>query len=296
MWGIVGTGAMHSNVHGDVAINVTNGHVEAIFGAAEGATVDGNVNINVSGGTIGWIHGGGSKNPVTQTGGIIEGSTNIVISGNAAVTNHVFGGGWGGSAKYSSYVDTIKGGTNITLKDNATVGGIISGNAGELSYELDGISTIEGIKAFNVENYTGGSDLNVKEFNAIKVTSSTANFTSAFNVDTLSVDTLSAVSLTAGTDFSKLTVIEFKDLSEGQTDSLSLNSIFGDSASIVVSALQDSAEFTLMGNNGEWAVDIDGFNGDTINFTVSHQIPEPSTYAAIFGAMALAFATYRRRK
>lgn len=159
-------------------------------------------------------------------------------------------------------------------------------------------SEVLGTKAFKVENYTGGSDLKVSEFDAITVTAnSVAKFTTAFTVNQLMVDREgSSVSLAEGTDFSKLTIIETKDFSEGQTDSLSLSSIFGDSASVVLSALQDSTEFTFMGNNGEWAVDVDNITDDTVSYTITHQIPEPSTYAAIFGVMAIAFAAYRKRK
>lgn len=38
------------------------------------------------------------------------------------------------------------------------------------------------------------------------------------------------------------------------------------------------------------------FGGDDNAFTATFEVPEPSTWAAIFGALALAFAIYRRRK
>ncbi len=38
------------------------------------------------------------------------------------------------------------------------------------------------------------------------------------------------------------------------------------------------------------------FSIDGTNFNVTFEVPEPSTWAAIFGALALAFAIYRRRK
>ena len=43
--------------------------------------------------------------------------------------------------------------------------------------------------------------------------------------------------------------------------------------------------------NGEWDYFI-----ENNSLMISMQIPEPSTYAAIFGALAIAFAAYRRRK
>ena len=51
------------------------------------------------------------------------------------------------------------------------------------------------------------------------------------------------------------------------------------------SAVADFVEGSLVHENNTWWVTVQGVS-----------IPEPSTYAAIFGALALAFAAYRRRK
>ena len=51
------------------------------------------------------------------------------------------------------------------------------------------------------------------------------------------------------------------------------------------SAVADIVEGSLVHENNTWWVTVQGVS-----------IPEPSTYAAIFGALALAFAAYRRRK
>ena len=66
---------------------------------------------------------------------------------------------------------------------------------------------------------------------------------------------------------------------------------------------------TFEGANGIYNITLreyDSFNSDkyedsrwveyTLEFTSFNPIPEPSTYAAIFGALALGFAMYRRRK
>lgn len=51
------------------------------------------------------------------------------------------------------------------------------------------------------------------------------------------------------------------------------------------SAVADFVEGSLVHENNTWWVTVQGVS-----------VPEPSTYAAIFGALALAFAAYRRRK
>ena len=43
--------------------------------------------------------------------------------------------------------------------------------------------------------------------------------------------------------------------------------------------------------DGEWDYYMEGNS-----FEIRMQVPEPATYAAIFGALVLAFAAYRRRK
>jgi hypothetical protein len=61
------------------------------------------------------------------------------------------------------------------------------------------------------------------------------------------------------------------------------------------------------GNSGEWSKADDvsnvAYDGEFLSFVVSHfseygyaAVPEPSTYAIIFGAIALGFVAYHRRK
>ena len=95
--------------------------------------------------------------------------------------------------------------------------------------------------------------------------------------------------------FEKLQVSFSKDLFEGSDVNLNLADIFGENASIVASALESGKEFTVIDANGnEYEAEFDETGGSVIH--IGGQIPEPSTYAAIFGALALAFAAYRRRK
>jgi autotransporter-associated beta strand protein len=56
----------------------------------------------------------------------------------------------------------------------------------------------------------------------------------------------------------------------------------------------NTASFTNALAGGTWSLAQAG-NNLTLNFTAASAIPEPSTYAAIFGAAALALAAHRRR-
>ena len=98
--------------------------------------------------------------------------------------------------------------------------------------------------------------------------------------------------------FEKLIVNFAEDFVEGDSASVNLNSIFGSSTTVVLTALKDGKEFSVSDSHSEWNLDSVTFGSDgNVSFVVGSQVvPEPSTYAAIFGALALAFAAYRRRK
>ena len=98
--------------------------------------------------------------------------------------------------------------------------------------------------------------------------------------------------------FEKLIVNFAEDFVEGESASVDLNSIFGSSTTVVLAALNDGKEFSVSDSHSEWNLDSVTFGSDgNVSFVVGSQVvPEPATYAAIFGALALAFAAYRRRK
>ena len=123
----------------------------------------------------------------------------------------------------------------------------------------------------------------------------------SFNIDgeletTKTITVASDATIDASSiSFEKLQVSFSKDLSEGSDENFNFADIFGENAGIVLSALEGGKEFTVIDANGnEYAAEFDETGGGVIH--IGGQIPEPSTYAAIFGALALAFAAYRRRK
>lgn len=94
--------------------------------------------------------------------------------------------------------------------------------------------------------------------------------------------------------FEKLQISFSEDLSSGSDVDLDLAVIFGENADGVAAALESGKEFTVIDANGnEYEAK---FNETGGSVHIGGQIPEPSTYAAIFGALTLAFAAYRRRK
>ena len=173
---ILASGAMYSDVEGDVNVVVNNGTIGVIEGGACGGNIGGNVNIAVNGGTVSSIAAGGCASsipPYKSTTGIVGGSTNVVIGGDAKVLGDVYGGGWSDG---EAWRDTVKGDTTITLKDNATVGGTLYGGS------MGGTGTIEGSKNLNIGTaesaYNGASALKVADFQKIGIVNGSAEFAS----------------------------------------------------------------------------------------------------------------------
>ena len=173
---ILASGAMYSDVLGDVNVVVNNGYVGSIFGGSNGGNIGGDVNITVNGGTLGSIVAGGCASsipPYKSTTGIVGGSTNVVIGGEAKVLGDVYGGGWSNGENWR---DTVKGDTTITLKDNATVGGTLYGGS------MGGSGTIVGSKNLNIGTsesaYKGTSALKVADFQKIGIVNGSAEFAS----------------------------------------------------------------------------------------------------------------------
>ena len=111
--------------------------------------------------------------------------------------------------------------------------------------------------------------------------------TSVIDTELLSVCDGSTVSLDSNStlNIAALEVI-LSDLEKGTTYNLS--DIFGDDTGIVLSAVESNITMSDMQGHSFGAIISEG--------GVITAVPEPATYAAIFGALALAFAAYRRRK
>ena len=131
-----------------------------------------------------------------------------------------------------------------------------------------------------------GSDSSLAATTSMKV----ENLLSVASDSTVSAEDIS---------FEKLIVNFAEDFAEGDSASVDLNLIFGSSTTVVLAALKnDGKEFSVSDSHSEWNLDSVTFGDDgNVSFVVVSQVvPEPATYAAIFGALALAFAAYRRRK
>ncbi len=273
---IVMAGASYSSVKNDVVLNMSAGTVGVdICGAYNYNNVGGNVVINISGGDVkGNIYAGGA------TGSVVEGNVDIVLSSEANIVGNVYAGNYSNA--------TINGNTSVTLKDNAKVGGIVSGG----DYAS---GTIGGLKNLTIYNYTGSDTVKVSSFDNLTVTG-TENITlsGALDLANLTIDENSSVSLSAGSVVDSYTLVFSEDFSTGDVlriDAFDV-SIGGETIAFSSLATENVSMFNVMDKDGETFA----LNYEDGSFSVGAAIPEPAEWAAIFGALALGFVIYRRRR
>lgn len=287
------------HVYGDTYITVSGSdtvlgkHLYA--GSERGSIIEGDAHILVDGATIkGDIYGGGygiEQNGVEQVA-IIKGDSFTTLK-NAKVNGTVFAAGKGA-------LSSIEGNSTVTiLGTGVNVSRISGGGEGQTLNGVEmGKGTVGGLSilAFgnSEESFNGIVSSQIDGFDRVEVLNknSSVAFANAFNVDTLSVHADTTVTLVEGTIVNQLNVVFDFDFVEGDSFSDNLAGIFGDSLTVVASAIETEGHFTVTNVNGsEFLAQLDGNR-----IVVGGAIPEPSTYAAIFGALALGFAACRKRR
>ena len=204
-----------------------------------------------------------------------EDSGSLVLDNTKITTSDWFGGTLPHDGLFNI---TLKNGSTLNITDAPSYG--LNGGA---NFHLEGGSSLTANSSI-----ASGSDIFVGSGCSFNIdgeleTTKTITVASDAKIDASSIS------------FEKLQISFSKDLSSGSDENLNLADIFGENAGIVADALESGKEFTVIDANGnEYEAEFDETGGSVIH--IGGQIPEPSTYAAIFGALALAFAAYRRRK
>ena len=208
-----------------------------------------------------------------------ECSSGSLVLDNTKIT----AGNWSGNAGVTKPYDGL---FNITLKNGSTLDITDApsyGFNGGANFHLEGGSSLTANSSI-----ASGSDIFVGSgcsFNIDGELETTKTITVASDA------TIGASSIS----FEKLQISFSKDFSSGSDENLNLADIFGENAGVVAAALESGKEFTVIDANGnEYEAEFDEIGGSVIH--IGGQIPEPSTYAAIFGALALALVAYRRRR
>lgn len=208
-------------------------------------------------------------------------------SGSLVLDNtKITAGDWNGHSGVTQPYDglfniTLKNGSRLDITDAPSYG--FNGGA---NFHLEGGSSLKANSSI-----ASGSDIFVGSGCSFDID---GELETTKTITVASDATIGASSIS----FEKLIVNFAEDFGEGESASVDLNSIFGSSTTVVLAALESGKEFTVSDSHSEWNLDSVTFGDDgNVSFIVGSQVvPEPATYAAIFGALALAFAAYRRRK
>ncbi len=323
-------GKFTSEVYGNVTLNIgsQNGSTSDVFiGYDDGknangfvvatgtSTVRGDVRVNMYSGSAGYVWSG-------SYGATINGDTHILIDKNAAVTNYVLGGGSNISDTFSC---DVLGSTNVTVRGSVggdiygshydssrlgLVGGNVNvaidggsvlvsiGNA-QVTGTIDGGNNVSGTKTINfgtdTENYIGSNAIIISNFDNVKVSSGSAvKFGAPIDVSLLEVASGSSVAIAEGSKFGELNIIFSEDFATGDILTFYMTDVFGESSTIVLSAIE-SSETSLLVTNSHGEEFNASLAGDG-SISVGAAIPEPSVCAAVLGAIALGIAACRRRK
>lgn len=287
------------HVYGDTHISVSGAdtvlgkHLYA--GSERGSIIEGNAYLSIDSATVkGDVYGGGygiEQNGVQQVA-IIKGDSFITLK-NANINGSVYAAGKGALASIegNSTVTVLGTELNVANISGEGVGQILNGEemgkgtVGKLSILAFGNSS---------ESFNGTVYANIDSFDRMEISNANTDvtFANAFDVEVLSVLADTSVTLADGTSIDRLNLVLNSDFIEGETLRYNLADIFGDSLTVVASAIENEGAFTVTNAQGSefFAQYADG------NISVGSAVPEPAAYAAIFGALALAFAACRKRR
>lgn len=313
--------------YGNATVLVENSSVGDIYGAylyngeayKQGASVSASGNsikISVSGSSAGSIYAGGYAYADSASGFVADSKVSdvSVTLSNAEVAGDVYGGLYaedgasgtvgnvrlavsGGSISGDIYAggygagSVVGGDAEVVFSGSSKFAGTVyGGGAGGAS--VNGQSRV--VFGSDGAAYRGVFMGGISGADAVEISAgSSVFFANSFDVEKLSVDSSSTVYLAAGTAFGELS-IAFGDetFSQGDNFEFDMSGVFTDE-SVVVSALDSGALLTVLDAAGrEWRA---AYDGAASVISIGGQIPEPSVYAAILGALSLAAAAVRRR-
>ena len=247
-------------------------------------------------------------------------SVNFLGNNNIKVSNlSIMGGAGTTGASFTAVNSTIiadqitlrEGGTSITLTDCSTTVN------GKMAINPNSTLTINGGTFIAAEfSQTGAAyKENVADVNIINGAKFTLTETESYahnNAFNIYVDSTSTFDSTQKSGFygtltfeagatvdlaGDSTITDVKLIVDDITQAGDISSYFETitMAGVELDSVLTSENFSTIVDKStgkEYAIDTD-VSG---NFVVGSEIPEPSTYAMIFGALALAFVVYRRRK
>ena len=251
--------------------------------------------LSVDGGTMNVKNGLGA-NSITIASGATLG---LQINGDNVLSNEALALSNGGEITLAAKAGLSAGEYAVSAAGitdygaTKTYGGTLAGN----------IFKVGEARKMSID--VAGESIEVADNGRVELSGDNASITMAFNADLATVNsvktTTESLQEAIGTNFAAMGAYGF-DVAMDSEDTVVLSFLIRDSSF-------KAADFTVYhkSEGGVWtaADDIENlvYDGEYLSFVVSHfseygyaAVPEPSVCAAIFGALALAFAAFRRRK
>lgn len=251
--------------------------------------------LSVDGGTMNVKNGLGA-NSITIASGATLG---LQINGDNVLSNEALALSNGGEITLAAKAGLSAGEYAVSAAGitdygaTKTYGGTLAGN----------IFKVGEARKMSID--VAGESIEVADNGRVELSGDNASITMAFNADLATVNsvktTTESLQEAIGTNFAAMGAYGF-DVAMDSEDTVVLSFLIRDSS-------LKAADFTVYhkSEGGVWtaADDIENlvYDGEYLSFVVSHfseygyaAVPEPSVCAAIFGALALAFAAFRRRK
>lgn len=235
-----------------------------------------------------------NKNKVYVNGGTI-----YVKASNAADSTIVNTFELAGNTVLSKNENNDRINFNLSSMDDAVAGTanfIISGMNNEVYFNdfAVGKSTLEtGKVLFKIDGST--HSINVNNFALRTTTLDPTAATLAFVADAKGISTITTSSVNELSGFIDIDFTKYvANTNEPQEFILISAQTAWDASNYETDSENDYIKVNLANENDTWRTFMDG-NNLVLEYT-SAVIPEPSTFAAIFGAIALALAAYRRKK
>lgn len=270
---------------GDLTADVRNCYIKQIYPNFNSDVFTGNVYINI------------------HEGAEIEKISTPYVDSHIGTTNLYMDGGKVGNATFTDESTiTLVGNTAEATSIGATkiyIGTDSQAYSGTVSSSVVGdevyISKNSVLTTNSISYSRDGSKLYVDD-NASVIFTGGMSYTRGQEWNVSSSANISVIdNKTVKLDFDSNFTLNILLAEDFDATSLNLSDIFEDT--ITFSGTMDKTNFSLLDHNGNKLEGFELTTDETGSYIINNiVVPEPATYAAIFGALALAFAAYRRRK
>lgn len=270
---------------GDLTADVSNCYIKQIYPNFNSDVFTGNVYINI------------------HEGAEIEKISTPYVDSHIGTTNLYMDGGKVGNATFTDESTiTLVGNTAEATSIGATkiyIGTDSQAYSGTVSSSVVGdevyISKNSVLTTNSISYSRDGSKLYVDD-NASVIFTGGMSYTRGQEWNVSSSANISVIdNKTVKLDFDSNFTLNILLAEDFDATSLNLSDIFEDT--ITFSGTMDETNFSLLDHNGNKLEGFELTTDETGSYIINNiVVPEPATYAAIFGALALAFAAYRRRK